>query len=147
MRDAGRISSRLLLLASLSLQGCVLVAGHIRPAWDQSWSRLQYVASAPAQPFRRPETLRVIARDANGEVLPGTTVTVTDQLGHRVVAITDSTGSASFDFTPGAVVVRTEMPGYATHHCSVNLQAGQTCVLDVFSAFTINEIPSCCAGG
>jgi hypothetical protein len=60
--------------------------------------------------------------------------------------ITDETGSASFDLMPGAVVVDTELPGFASHHCLVNLEESQTCILDVFSAFTVNEISTCCAG-
>jgi hypothetical protein len=131
------------LLFLLLPAGCASVAGRIRPVWNQSWSRLTMEPSNSAG--ARSGTLRVVFRGPDGELpLSEATITVTDQFGHGDIAVTDLAGTASFHLLPGPVSVKAEMLAFATHRSTVNVIAGQTAILEVFSRRTTEEIMSCC---
>lgn len=132
---------RYLVVFLALLGGCASVAGRIRPVWNQSWSRLDRIPSGSG------EELRVLLRGPDGKLpLPGAAITITDQRGHSEVAVTDVDGAASFRPVAGTVSVKTELPGFATHRCSVSVTAGQTAVLEVFTRRTTEEIVACCDG-
>src|SRR5437870_7861611 len=85
-----------------------------------------------AQAQERTGTLTGIAKDASGGVLPGVTVSITNNRTGRVTTVvTDGSGMYRADVDPGNYKVHFELSGFApTENPDVQVELGRTFNID-----------------
>ena len=129
-----RLRMRLILMAALTLlvpgTACVTINGKSYSA------NTLYVSELIYQPRKSSENLRVVVDDSNGRPIPGARVRVVQEpAGGIDSSATDTEGTAVFSLGTDKWQVSVWFPGYNSGTRSVQIGAGQICILTFYLRF------------
>jgi carboxypeptidase family protein len=113
------------------LTACVTINGKSYPA------DTRFVVEVECQTQQSGENLRVVVNDWKGRAIPGTKVRVVQEPNGAIdTAVTDLQGASIFSLGVDTWRVSVWFPGYTVGTQSVQIEAGQACVLSFYLRFS-----------